>query len=205
MGISTEPSISELSAGVYTWATLPAATAYAAGTQARVTDVGAAGAGSLWVSTGSVWVPENGHILVAQSAVAVTAPANDTNENVLATVTIPGGVIGANGALRITPVWSYTNSGNIKTLRVRLGGTQIGTAGPTTTATLQSYFMVRNRNDEASQVSSVLGAGAVSSASAVTTTAVNTAADVSLTITAQKATGSETVTLEGYNVELMRI
>lgn len=59
--------------------------------------------------------------VIAASAVAVSH-TGDTIETVLANIAIPAGAMGANGALHITAVFSYTNSANAKTLRIRLGG-----------------------------------------------------------------------------------
>src|SRR5688500_6060251 len=62
-----------------------------------------------------------GPYVLAQSAVAASHTGN-TTETTLATVTVPANAIGANGRLRVTSLWSHTNSANSKTLRVRFGG-----------------------------------------------------------------------------------
>jgi hypothetical protein len=60
-------------------------------------------------------------IILGASAVAVSGAA-DTNENILATITIPAGAMGLNGILRVYADYTVTNNANAKTLRVRLSG-----------------------------------------------------------------------------------
>src|SRR5574343_6983 len=125
MGISVEPSISEVQGnyyGSFTFANRPTASNYAAGSLIRITDIGVSGVGSIWVSTGTNWAPENGMVLMYQSAEAVTCP-NDTNENTLFSMNIPGGLLGSSGSLRVQAHFSYTASTNTKRHRVKLGST----------------------------------------------------------------------------------
>lgn len=147
-------------------------------------------------------------LVFAHSAVAATAAA-DTNENVLATITVPAGVMGVDGQLRITTLWSHTSSANTKTLRVRFGG--IGGAtylayGATTSVASQAQNTVRNRNSTSSQIgyASASTSSFTSTASAVTTSTVDTTAETTIVITGQKASGAETITLESYLVELIK-
>lgn len=143
---------------------------------------------------------------IAQSSVAVTCPS-DTSENTLASITIPGGTMGANGRIRLTTLWSTTNSANAKTLRARLGGLAGTVVFSTAVTTNQSYRDMReigNRNSESSQVAPAGASGGFgASASAIVTSAINTAADVSLVITGQKATAAEILVLETYHVEVV--
>jgi hypothetical protein len=147
--------------------------------------------------------------VIAQSGAAVSH-TGDTNETALATIPIPAGAMGANGALRITTIWSVTNSGNNKTPRIRLGGLA-GTAfmalNITANATLSDQRVIRNRNNEASQVCVNTGSpsgGFGLSTAAVTTGAVNTASAQDLVISGQLANSGETITLEAYTIEVMQ-
>jgi len=163
---------------------------------------------SAFRSNGTSWIPINYRVkegLIAQSAVAVVAPASDTNENILATVNIPGNLIGANGSVVIDTLWSCTNNANVKTARIRLGGiggTIVGSM--TLTSSLSGRHLARftNRNSEASQVFSLSGSGTGSSGAAIGTATINTANSQDLVITALKATGTDTMTLEAYRVVL---
>lgn len=147
--------------------------------------------------------------LLGVSGASATAAA-DTAENVLATVTIPAGVMGVNGALRVKTLWSFTNSANNKNLRARLGGisgTALLDATQTTTATYQDRREIHNRNSQSSQVAwaaSATAGGGGASATAVLTASVDTSVATTLVITGQKASAGETLTLEAYAVELLR-
>ena len=70
-------------------------------------------------------------------------------------ITLPAGAMGPNGVLRITTLWSYTNSANNKTLRVRLGGLS-GTAFQANVVTASNIGVmqrtIQNRNSQASQI-----------------------------------------------------
>lgn len=141
--------------------------------------------------------------VIEQNWTGVTAPANDTNENTLFTMTIPGGVMGANGVLSLTTRWDYTNSANTKTMRARLGGTTLGSNNPTTSSHMPGLWTICNRNSESAQVGTN-GTGGAVLVSSTSYGTVDTSTDQSLTITAQKATGTETITLLGVSVILQR-
>lgn len=176
--------------------------------------------GDVWVNTatGNIWTCydatagaakwRHNQRILAQSAVAVTAPPNDTNENILATITIPAGAMGANGSLQINKLYTHTSSGNNKTLRARLGGiggTAFCAVVNTNSAAWKDERTISNVNAENSQKSMIAsGAGANTLGGSPTTGAIDTSAATTLVLTAQKATGSETVILEYYRVELMR-
>lgn len=145
--------------------------------------------------------------ILASSAVGVTH-TGDTNETVLATVTIPAGIMGLNGALRITATWSTPGgSGNNKIIRVRLGGISGSGFMATTITTALSYEeasrILKNRNSATSQICRQAGSGAGSSTSAVTTISVDTSVAQDLVFTAQLASAGESITLEQYTVELI--
>ena len=144
--------------------------------------------------------------VLGATAVAVSGGA-DTNENILATITVPAGAMGLNGILRIYTLFTYTNSGNNKTTRVRfggIGGTVYGSDVFTTTATFSDMRIIQNRGAANSQVGMKASAGVfTSSTAAVITSAIDTSAATTVVITAQKASAGETMTLEAYMVELI--
>jgi len=87
------------------------------------------------------------HRLLLASGVAVACPA-DTTEDILATIPLPGEIMGPNGIIFLESFWSYTNSANNKTLRARLGGaagTQFLNFVATTSATFRDRRMIVNR------------------------------------------------------------
>lgn len=137
---------------------------------------------------------------------AVSAPAN-TSENILATINIPAKAMGINGALRVTTLWTMTNSVNNKTTSIRLGGIS-GTAFlalvNTTAASLMNIKVIQNRGAANSQVSfNSASGGNNTTTGAVTTGSIDTSAAQTLVITGQKASSGETLTLESYLVELI--
>lgn len=145
--------------------------------------------------------------VLAASNAAVSAAA-DTNENTLATITVPAGAMGLNGIIRVFTLWTYTNSVNNKTLKVRfggIGGTTYLSVVPTTTAAFSTLTVIGNRGSASSQVGVADAAANVFSATtdAVTTSSVDTSASTTIVITGQKALAGETITLEQYVAELI--
>lgn len=142
--------------------------------------------------------------IVSQSAVAVSG-TEDTNENTLATITIPGNALGLNGSIEVITNWTFTNSANAKTLRARFSGgsgTIYMSFGHTTSAGQAAMFVISNRNAANSQyggaiaVNSTGGWGSTSNAGI--TSSVDTTAATTIVLTGQKALGTETLTLERY-------
>lgn len=149
----------------------------------------------------------------ARQLAASAVPQNltgTTNETVLATVSVPAGAMGANGALHVITTWSFTGSTNAKTMRARLGGiggTQhLGqSVSSATNVVLSDERRIRNRNSAASQVCST-NAGATAygtTTAAVTTSTIDTSVGVDLVFTGQLALAGETITLETYEVWLI--
>jgi hypothetical protein len=139
--------------------------------------------------------------VLAQSSVAVPH-TGDTIETTLASVVIPAGAMGPNGRVRITSLWSGTNSGNNKTSRHKFGGTNYWAQNFTSSASWRLQTELSNRNATNSQVgnaSSAFGGGG----SAAPTSAVDTTAAVTILLTGQLANAGEAITLESYCVELL--
>lgn len=188
----------------YTWATLPAAASYI-GT-AHITDIGEHG--SLWRSDGATWGVVGGSVILAAYGADLTVTAASTAEVDLVTLNIPAGLIGPNGQLVVTHFWEGTNNANIKTPRVKLGGTTFFAATTLTSAAifLPPPTVIWNRNSQSSQMAfaAANGNASVATGTAKTTGTVDTSAATTLVISGQKATGSDTMTLLGYRVELVR-
>lgn len=146
-------------------------------------------------------------IILAQSAVAITSPA-DTNENTLATITVPANAMGPNGRIRVWETWTVNNNANVKTRRTKIGGASgsvFNSANIASTVSQSCVSWIANVNNTAVQSGTAPGSssGIGSSSSANDTAAVDTTAETTIVITAQKATGSDTMTLENYLVELI--
>lgn len=145
--------------------------------------------------------------IIAQSAVAVPLTGS-TAETTLATIPIPAGAMGANGMLRVRPKFTYTGNTNLKTLRVRFGGTSLwfGDNGSNASNIGSLPFIdIHNRGVANSQIGTPGSVAGVNYqlAGAFLTAAVDTTAAQNLTITGQLANGSDTITLEAYTVEIL--
>ena len=147
--------------------------------------------------------------VLAASAVSI-AHTGTTDETVLATVAIPAGIMGLNGRLRVTSLWSWTSSANTKTARCRfsgLSGSQVNAGAGTTTASIQLFNLIRNVNAANSQkfFNGTITPFNVPNAAAISTSAVDTSADQTVVFTAQLTNTGETITLQDYMVELISV
>ncbi|WP_420997599.1 hypothetical protein ACKI2N_012360 [Cupriavidus sp. 30B13] len=126
-----------------------------------------------------------------------------TSETVLATIPIPAGAMGPNGALRITAYWSYPNNANTKNLKVTLGGVSVVSVGRTTFASDYWLLSLINRGLQNSQVRPVSPFPYGSGANGMSPMAVDTSVAQNLIFSAQPANAADTITLEAYTVELL--
>lgn len=146
------------------------------------------------------------HSVIVDASSTSIAHTGTTAETTLVTTTIPAGAMGKNGRIVVETYWSYTNSVNDKTLRVKFGGTNYRAFVATTTTNFRDRIAFGNANATNSQIGGLVGSGTafVNTTNASVTSAVDTTAAVALLITAQLANAGETITLEGYRVELLR-
>jgi len=189
----SNPLISE-----YTWANKPSVAPL--GQIICVTDVGENG--SLWRGNDTKWVRLNPIKIFSLSApVSLTG---STSIVTLATITIPAGLLGANGKLKIYPLWSTTNNANTKTLRLNIGGALCSTMASQSVPNNSGLLIIRNTNSESAQkCSSGLVAGIGSSAGSIGSPTVDTTAATTLVISGQLAVGTDTMTLEDLFVEVV--
>ena len=182
----------------YTWANKPSVAPL--GQTICITDVGENG--SLWRGNGTKWVRLNPIKIFSLSApVSLTG---STSVVTLATITIPAGLLGANGKLKIYPLWATTNNANIKTLRVLLGGSPCTTMTSFSVPNNSGLIILRNVNSESAQkCSSGLVAGIGSSPGSIASTTIDTTAATTITLTGQLAVGTDTMTLEDLFVEVV--
>lgn len=139
--------------------------------------------------------------VLAAGAVAA-AHTGDTTETTLATIAIPAGAMGPNGALRVTSHWSFTNSANAKTARAKLGGTAFLVASHTTSSGGVYQRTLQNRNSQASQISYQHNSGNSYTTGNIFTASVDTSVAQDIVLTGQLASAGETITLESWLVEL---
>lgn len=101
--------------------------------------------------------------VLAASAVAASVTVT-TTETALATATLPGEAMGVHGILRVTSLWSHTNSADLRSLRARLdgsgvSGTQLMNFSGAMSATNMLQRTYQNRTAQNSQVSAPATAG----------------------------------------------
>ncbi len=148
---------------------------------------------------------DNGVYVLANSAVAVNS-TNTATEETLATIAVPANAMGANGWFEVTCGWSVTNNANAKTARIRFGGTEYLASSLASTAQNNQFRIIMNRGATNSQIGissstrpEVYG---TASSNAMVTSAHDTTSSQNITITSQKATGTDSMTLEWYIVKL---
>jgi len=186
------PLISE-----YTWANKPSVAPL--GQIICITDVGENG--SLWRGEGTKWVRLS-QILFYDLTAAV-ALTGTTVETTLVTITIPAGLIGSNGKVKMYPLYSMTNNANNKSLRVKLGGSTAFSTVVSNSSQSSALVIIRNIGSESVQKSStsvVSGLGNIGIALA--TLAIDTSVATTITVTGQLANSADTMTLEGFFMEI---
>jgi hypothetical protein len=173
-------------------------------------DVRQGHSGTYAITGGSITGVSGVPYVVGQSFTSVSGSA-DTNENILGTTTIPAGALSTGGGIRVKFKFTYTNSANNKTLRVRFGGiagTLYLSVVQTTSASTWGEVILGNAGATNSQqgfgVYYTGSAGITGPSGAVITSAIDTTAATTLVITGQKATAGETLTLEMFTAELLR-
>ena len=126
---------------------------------------------------------------------------NDTDYQTLKTVTLPGGMMGANSKLVIIPDWDYLNSAATKTLAVDFGVTNISAVPATTTVMGKILIEVQNLNSLVSQ-KTMNGSSYGLTANARIASTENTASAVSIIFKCKWGANiaSETITLLGYSI-----
>lgn len=125
-----------------------------------------------------------------------------TAETTIATITVPGGSMGPNGALRITTLWTTTNSAGTKTGRVKFNGTAYTTFQHTTSVGAQLLTVIRNRNSQSSQVGAGNNLYYSAGGTAHPTSTHDTSGNLDITITGQHSNGADTITIDSYIVEV---
>ena len=184
-----------------TWATLPVANSVPTGTRYYVTDIGING--SDWFSDGTKWRLANGRVVLAMSNTAI-AVTGVTGVTPAITITIPAGVMGSNGTLEITSLWSCTNNTNSKSCNIGFGGTNYMASALTSALSNQMLTIIRNRTAN-SQIGGVAATAFVygSIAAPCRTSTADTTIAQNITFNAVHSNTSDTITLESYRVTLV--
>lgn len=188
-------------AQVMPWASRPNPAQAAIGERIRVPEFGNRefyNNGKLWLACDPAPFAQSG---VASSVTGTTA------ETTLASIVIPGGLMGPNGLIRVRATFSWSNTANAKTTRLKFAGLSFYSATLSTGSGLTTEGRIANRNNLSSQIGGPLnvasGFGVNTNAADLVAVAANTAQDQTLLLTGQCAVGTDTVTLESYTVEVL--
>lgn len=143
--------------------------------------------------------------VIATETPNVSVP-NTTTETTLATIVLPGNTMSKKGHLRIDLVMNCAGGSGNKTTRVKFGSSTVQSITSTTSLNQHSLVVIRNANSKAAQI--VQGSatqGYNNSASSVQSLTADTALPVTILITGQKATGTDTLTLAAYSITLVEV
>lgn len=153
------------------------------------------------MSDGIRWRPVGAFVALQPNA-SVTGT---TNETTLASVTIPAGLMGADGTLRVYALFSYTGTAGTKTVRCKLGGQSFVNLAVTAANASTSVSKSIANIAAASQVSMPVAAinDGLSAGGAVFTSTVDTSADQSFAVTMQLASAADSATLVKVIVEVL--
>lgn len=185
---------------ITTWASRPSASSMNAKI-IRVSDIGNGSA--LFISNGTRWQPLGGTCMIAQNNTASTVTGTAV-ETTLATITLPAGLVSANGIIEISTLWSCTNSATSRNIRGRFGSGAISfmSSTVTTSNTIAAKFFIRNQNSTSSQTCQPIGfvASYGTSTSSYSTFTQDTSIDFTITLSGTLTDTSQFITLEGYTV-----
>lgn len=126
-----------------------------------------------------------------------------TEETVVASLVVPGGVMGPHSTLRVYSLWSREGDAGNKRIRVILGGEVIHSVTSNTEGTANLRTFIRNRGVTNAQVripNSVTPFGSYSDLPLVST--LDTTQDMTLEFAVLLNDAADSVTLEGYTVEV---
>lgn len=168
---------------------------------------------TLWVNdldkpgtyTSAGWVIFSGLKVISDASTFTRASDNagDTVEQNLTTVQIPALWLGTSGALRITALWSVTNSASAKQLRVKLGSTSYLNFNAANSLTVQTTTLIRANGTSAQKGHSSGSSGLGASSLAMVTSAIDMTQEQTLTFACAWGANvaSEAISLEGYLIE----
>ena len=145
------------------------------------------------------YIPASTVVAVGSNSAYTQTTAADIT---LCNVTVPGGLMGANGAFRARVAYSAINNANQKLINTKLAASLLaGGFGITSGAVSNTDVKAANRGSQSAQLSSIASTAGVTAYGAYST--VNTAIDQPLTFTGQIATATDFIVLEGYSVEVL--
>lgn len=125
-----------------------------------------------------------------------------TSEVTLASYTIKGGTLGTNGQVRSDETWLANNTAGAKTIRGKFGGTQGMSGSLASNLSLHLMTIFRNRGSESSNGTFAALSMGATSGSAGGFLSINTANDWIWSKTAQTATATDYMIIDGFLLEI---
>lgn len=127
-----------------------------------------------------------------------------TSELTMGSVLIPAGLLAPHSYFKITSFWSHTNNANAKTLRCRMNGTVLSATSAANVANTTAMWHGFNRGALNSQVVNPGGnAPYIQGSAAMVLANIDFSIAQTLTITGQLGVGTDSLTLEGWAVEVL--
>ena len=152
------------------------------------------------------YIPQQAVILYSNpSSSSITGTVSETTFN--RDFTIKSGMMGVNDFLEVLILWSATNNGNVKTIRFKIGSTTVFAFPATSNASGLRFGLIFNRGSLASQVANTSAgtSGFGSTTSALNTFTENFANDLTIALTGELATGTDTISVDAYSVTLFKV
>jgi hypothetical protein len=138
-------------------------------------------------------------IVTANAAYTQTTAA----DLVLATVTVPGGSMGANGRLIVYASVGQPNNANAKLWKTKIGATTLNSTSNTTSVTDDRPIIFRNKGSQSvNWHSGFIGYSQGGATFGHAQTAIDMSVDQTLTITGQLAVATDYLMLESYSIDI---
>lgn len=137
--------------------------------------------------------------VLSSSAVAAPCVATGIDE-ILASFTIPAGILGPNSILQIEPLWTFASSTNNKILKVKIGGSTVYSATRTTSVKEAPLIVLANRNSLASQIAPYDNTYVTAGSGIPAIYTINFAVNNTVEINGQRQSGADSLTLEYFRV-----
>lgn len=149
-----------------------------------------------YIPTGTVAAVGSGSAYTQTTAADIT----------LANITVPGGLMGVNGVLRIEPLFNSPNSANNRITKATVAGNVLyNVTMASGTANAEPRIKFRNRGSLSSNMSGLAFVNSLLSNNPANIGyySVNTAIDQALVFTSQIAVATDYIVLEGFTVEVL--
>lgn len=153
------------------------------------------------MSDGIRWRPV-GAFATLQPNASVTGT---TNETTLASVTIPGGLMGSDGSIRVYALYSFTGVAGTKAIRAKLGGANfisLSSTAATLSASVSKNVVNLTASSQAALATGTISDGS-SQTSGIVSLSVDTTADQAMALTMQLANAADSATLVKVIVEVL--